>query len=203
MFLFYSMWQETLEYINVIPKHHVLESIRESLWKLLWMFLPIVQNPFLHHVQQIQYSELLNIMTLRGMPRSLYSMFSRQVLSLSPARDFTVFIEISLSPPTWNCTFKPLSNCNWGGTTGHSLWVVFATKNLWAPRSWPPAGNSQVKIKQYFKWAATGTLPFHMSLCSNHTMISLAAASFPEVFWDWPPGRTEQFSLCLSLLIHQ
>ena len=77
------------------------------------------------HIKSNIVTELLNIMNLRDLPSSLYSVFGRQVLSLSPARDLSVFIDLSLSPwgqitATWNCTFKPLGNYSWGNTAGHS-----------------------------------------------------------------------------------
>lgn len=111
-------------------------------------------------------SELLNIMNLRDLPRSLYSVFGRQVLSLPPARDLSMFIELSLSPSgqitaTWNCTFKPLRYCSWGNTAGQSLSTMFSTKDSWAGH-W--LATSQVKLKLFFKWAATGNISFHACL---------------------------------------
>jgi len=48
------------------------------------------------HNKSNTVSELLNIMNLRDLASSLYAVLGRQVLSLSPARDLSVFIDLSL-----------------------------------------------------------------------------------------------------------
>lgn len=96
-------------------------------------------------------SESPNIMNLRDLPSSLYSVFGRRVLSLSPARDFSVFIDLSLSPwgqitETWNCTFKPLRNYSWGNTVSQ-LCFPPRTQELQGPGH--QLANSQVKLSYF------------------------------------------------------
>lgn len=153
-------------------------------------------------------SELLNIMNFRGLPRSLYFVFGRQVLSLSPARDLSVFVDLSLSPSgqitaTWNCTFKPLRNCSCGNAAGHSLSTMFSTKDSWAPGSWPLSDHFPSEVQAVLQMSCYRKY-FFPCMPHNHAMVvSLAAASSSAVFWDWAPARAEQFALCLYLLIHQ
>lgn len=153
-------------------------------------------------------SELLNIMNFRDLPRSLYSVFGRQVLSLPPAKDLSMFIELSLSPSgqitaTWNCTFKPLRYCSWGNTAGKSLSTMFSTKDSWAPGSWPLAGHFPSEAQAVLQMSCYRKYFFPRMPHNPAMVVSLAAASSSAVFWDWPPGRAEQFALCLHLLIHR
>lgn len=155
-------------------------------------------------------SELLNIMNLRDLPSSLYFVCLAGRFCPCLLLGTLACLLILLCHPEVKLQLRGTA------PSGHSEIIAEATQQDTAfPLHFPPRthelqgpshqlANSQVKLKLFLTWAATGTISFHTCLCHNHAMMvsSLAAASFSGGFWDRPPGRAEQFALYLSLLIH-